>query len=339
MIVDKSFVHMLSIAELFELNVFFEFLSTPTLRYEIIGDLQSLKRSKTKNLEVVRKLSANMSRSAIEPMEFRKAALNELAGYLKIPLTGAVPIDFDTPGVSGRNGGVFIDGTIPQKQWKRWAAGDFTAEEENEGANYRRQTEEFDPQAFATERRGWAKERFPQIKNLESLIEFTDKLFVAFDVLTQEMLLGTALIHLAAPPEIESAAKARLAHVSNMRLIDIAPYAASIAKLWFIYIIGLARGIIGPRRSDVRDLEYLFYAPFCDVFVSNDALQARLWPAASSQAFFCNGQRLKEDLAMRARLRAANPARVAGMRPVPIEGSVVSEAFEAIRIKRQKNDT
>lgn len=124
--------------------------------------------------------------------------------------------------------------------------------------------------------------------------------------------------------------------VPNTRLIDFAPYAASIAKLWFVYTIGLARGFIGPRKSDVRDLEYLFYSPFCGVFVSNDDLQAKLWAAGSSQAFFCNGQRLKEDLAMRARLRAADPAKVAGMWPVPIEGSIISEAFQAIRIRNQQ---
>ena len=40
LILDKSFVEMLNVDELFELSIFFELVSTPILRKEILADIE-----------------------------------------------------------------------------------------------------------------------------------------------------------------------------------------------------------------------------------------------------------------------------------------------------------
>ena len=65
-------------------------------------------------------------------------------------------------------------------------------------------------------------------------------------------------------------------------------------KVTVTYQIALARGIFGPRRSDVCDLEYLYYAPFCRVFISGDRLHQSLWKAAH-RGIVLHGRRVQGD--------------------------------------------
>jgi hypothetical protein len=79
---------------------------------------------------------------------------------------------------------------------------------------------------------------------------------------------------------------------------------------------------------DVGDMQYLFYAPFCHVFASNDKLHRTLWPAVQQHipAFFIWGDDLKKDLRARADLREQDPQRVAGPIPIALPHSVVNAA-------------
>jgi hypothetical protein len=108
---------------------------------------------------------------------------------------------------------------------------------------------------------------------------------------------------------------------------DYAPFATSITRLTFAYQFGLARGFFGPRRSDICDLKYRYYAPFCRFFVSGDRLHNSLWGAATTNARFFTGGELKSDLKRRAELRKEAPEKVAGPNPIPLENSVITAMF------------
>jgi hypothetical protein len=112
------------------------------------------------------------------------------------------------------------------------------------------------------------------------------------------------------------------------RIRDFAPYAASVLKLYLSFIGGLGRGFIGPRPSHYVDLQYLFYAPFCMVFVSEDKFHGEMWQAASGRSTFVWGHDLKADLNVRfaARKEMTEEQLIAhgekyGFYPVEIEGS------------------
>ena len=88
------------------------------------------------------------------------------------------------------------------------------------------------------------------------------------------------------------------------RVKDLAPYAASVLRLYLTFIGGLGRGFIGPRPSHYLDLQYLFYAPFCMVFVSSDKFHRGMWPAASGENTFIWGPDLKKELQQRIEMRS-----------------------------------
>ena len=83
----------------------------------------------------------------------------------------------------------------------------------------------------------------------------------------------------------------------------LAPYAASVIRLFLAFVCGLARGFIGPRATNFIDLQYLYYSPFCMVFVSNDKFHREMWPATAGVHSFLWGQDVKDDLHRRIAIR------------------------------------
>jgi hypothetical protein len=81
-------------------------------------------------------------------------------------------------------------------------------------------------------------------------------------------------------------------------LHEYAPYAAFVLTIEVFFQIALAVGLISPRASNRTDIAYLFYLPFCQIFVSNDRihrLTATLFLRPDQE--FVWGIDLKADLA------------------------------------------
>jgi len=329
LIFDKSFIEMLNVDELFELDVFFDLVSTPILRREILANLQKKSTAERNALFVMKSLCSKMSRSGIEPMEYRSAALHELNTGKPIPMHGAMLIDATAPHVRiGRSGGVHIDGRELQWDWRRWAEGIFTEEELKLAADHRRMVGDYDPDALCKQWRAKGAEWFGDCKNIQQITAKIDGLIEDAALPAQELILNLTTSWLSATDGFKQ-------HLLNLlrlgrvgRVKDYAPFATSVVRLSLVYQFSLVRGIIGPRRSDICDLEYLYYAPFCRFFISGDRLHKSLWQATTTKAMFCNGVEVKADLKRRAELRKEDPDKVAGPEPIPLKDSVLNRMFE-----------
>jgi hypothetical protein len=261
-------------------------------------------------------------------MEYRRAALSELQSGMPIAMHGAMLIDLSAPHVSvGYGGGIHFDGRQLQWDWRRWAEGDFTDEERSLAASHRSDIDGYDPESLRQRSKAFAVRFFGDCKNIESLIARIDTLIDDPNPITQELILGFTTSWIAATKELEQYLMSLLRIGRIRRVKDYAPFATSITRLTFAYQFGLARGFFGPRRSDMCDLEYLYYAPFCRFFVSGDRLHKSLWGAATTNAQFFTGSELKADLKRRAELRKEAPDKVAGPNPIPLENSVITELF------------
>jgi hypothetical protein len=334
-IFDKSFVQMLNEDELFEFCVFFQPVGTPILRKEILADLDKPSTAERNVNVVLKSLCAKVARSGLEPMEYRRAALTELATGEPIAMHGAVLIDLSAPHVTVHpGGGVYVDGRQLQWDWRRWEAGEFTDEERAAAVNHRRELEEYDPEGFRKRSKPWAQHFFGQCKTVEALIAKIDSLIDDPAFTTQELILGLTLNWLSATKGFHAHLLGQLRSGQIKRVKDYAPFATSITRITLTYQFGLARGFFGPRRSDMCDLEYLYYSPFCKFFVSNDRLHKSLWPATTTNAMFCNGKELQSDLGRRAKLRKEAPEKVAGMYPIPLENSIITAMFQHLRDRR-----
>jgi hypothetical protein len=77
------------------------------------------------------------------------------------------------------------------------------------------------------------------------------------------------------------------------------PYAAYVLTIDFFFYLAISAGLISSERSSNRiDIAYLYYLPFCMIFVSNDKLHRNTAPLfmRENQEFIW-GEDLKADLA------------------------------------------
>jgi hypothetical protein len=81
-------------------------------------------------------------------------------------------------------------------------------------------------------------------------------------------------------------------------LASYAPFAAHVLKVELFFQIALAANLISTERASNRaDIAYLFYLPFCHLFVSGDKLHQRCAPAfLSKEQDFLWGPDLKYAL-------------------------------------------
>ncbi len=81
-------------------------------------------------------------------------------------------------------------------------------------------------------------------------------------------------------------------------LSDFSPYARFCMIASLTAFIGISKGLLGSRSSNMIDLEYLYYLPFCSIFSSNDKFQLQLAPLLiGDDQYIVSGDVLKDDLA------------------------------------------
>ena len=130
-------------------------------------------------------------------------------------------------------------------------------------------------------------------------MERTDELLGSRDPERLSALLATlfALLRIM-PPEIVTVTIAHAVQ-RGVTFPRYAPYAASVARIFLVFVATSLAKLIPQRETNLIDLQYLFYAPFGHGFASNDVLHQRLWPAVTSSSVFMTGNALQADLAAR----------------------------------------
>lgn len=346
LIFDKSFLQMLNGEEVMELCTLFHPVIAPPLTREILGDLKKEQSSTNRiPVDVVKSLARKMDfATGIQPADFRKVTIANLLGG-EVPMFGQVPVDTTAPNVRTlKDGGAMLYDCVPdQRMWERWAIGDFSTEEQELATAWRRGLAKVDLRAIGDSWREFARDRFKSASNVSELVAQVDILLSDPEPETQIELLGFILDFVRTPTTIKRIAYNLLLERRYTRLCDFAPYAASVLKLYLVFIGGLARRFIGPRPSHYVDLQYLFYAPFCMVFTSADKLHRDLWPATAGINSFVWGPDLKADIANRIVVERNMPeAEITAHRqeysfyPIEIEGSITNDLWK--RYMRPRNE-
>ena len=109
-----------------------------------------------------------------------------------------------------------------------------------------------------------------------------------------------------------------------MQLVNFAPYAFHCTRTFLLLLAGTQHRLFTDRSSNRIDIEYLFYAPFCEVFVSRDRLHRQLAPMVlkSGQRFVWSDD-FKAELARLVQERKAKEesTTVPGGRPASGDGN------------------
>lgn len=334
-IFDKSLLQSLSAAEVGELAAHFEPVCVPTLINEIIGDLAKPPADPSRlPSDVVRTLSRKMiSAHGLEPISPVELAAGELLGRA-VPMTGVVPTG--GPHVRSLEGGKYLayDSSPQQRMWMKWAAGDFSPIENSIAEFYRSQLGNIDLDALAS---GWAefvRDWLGNPNTFESLLSRIDEVLTSNDARVRREVLRVMYELVAVGDDLRCAAYEFFDQNPRVSIVSRLPYSTHLLRVYMAYACSLARGFAGPRPTDRVDLQYLFFAPFCQVFTSSDRFHRTFWSAVTSSAIFVWGPDLKRDLAKRADLRTSmtredwkQHRRSYGLHPVPIPDSVVSDVW------------
>jgi hypothetical protein len=301
LIFDKSFVEMLNPEEVSELSMHFKFVGTPTLIGEIIADLKLEPSERRVPSDVVKALSRKMQKvHGLQPANYRKLALANIYAH-EISMIGQVPVDGSAPNVhvTKDRRGVFYDSKPGQILWARWANGEFGVEDELTATTWRNGIEKIDLDGLATVWKEFSYGHFSSARNQDELISAIDVFLRDSTPAVQREILNMTLDLVKASAQDRRVAHA-LMNIGEMRsVLEFAPYAASVLRLFLAFVCGLARGFIGPRPTNYIDLQYLYYSPFCMVFVSNDKFHREMWRATSGVHSFVWGQDIKDDLRQR----------------------------------------
>jgi hypothetical protein len=327
LIFDKSFLQMLNPEEISELSMHFKFVGTPTLIGEIIADLKLEPSERGVRSDVVKALSRKMQKThGLQPANYRKLALANIYAH-EISMIGQVPVDGAAPNVhvTEDRRGVLYDSTPEQALWARWADGEFGTEDELTATTWRNGIEQIDLGGLAKIWKEFSSLHFGSTRNQGELISALDVFLKDSAPAAQREILTMTLDLLKASAEDRRLAHA-LMNIGEMRsVLEFAPYAASVIRLFLAFVCGLARGFIGPRPTNYIDLQYLFYSPFCMVFVSNDKFHREMWRATSGVHTFLWGQDLKDDLRRRIAIRRERNKSVGKTNEKPDSSCTVEE--------------
>jgi hypothetical protein len=110
--------------------------------------------------------------------------------------------------------------------------------------------------------------------------------------------MNLAFAFLGVPPDMQRAILKRWSLAGYAPLLEHAPYTAFVLTIDVFFHVAMAASLIAATRPSHRvDIAYLFYLPFCHVFVSNDKLHAQVAPLfLRPEQVFMPGDRLKGDL-------------------------------------------
>ena len=296
LIYDKSAMQRLSADEAKWLTHFFRSNITPVYLLEVMGDLaKSAKRGTPESM--VAALAAKTSSLGSLPNVLHTELLDqEILGnpveMRGVPVVGGAQMVTTSTGKKG----VFFDESPEEKTLRRWQDSAFHEKEHAHANAYRQNAKSIDLQAFIRASKAVRPKGEKLASSLCELLEVVD-LFLD-EPSTQYRTLSTALEMFDQPESSKRHVKKHWAAYGRPPVRHFLPYTHHCMRVFTLFGHGVGLGLISQRPTNVIDLQYLFYLPFCMVFTSADNLHHDLAPL-----FITDKQRYVKSDDMQAALR------------------------------------
>lgn len=298
-IFDKSFLESLTLDEAVWFDNFFLANITPIFYVETLADLE--KESKKGKIsrtpeELVGELSNKTPVMNPVPNIFHlRLVVGDLLGQ-KVEMS-----TYHRPIISGGQYNVTPDGKIGVdfKQFpeaaalERWKRHEFLEIEREVAKDWRKSLTDLNFDSLIDQ----AKSVVPsetRLATLEDVKRFAD----GFIRGRYNQLIHLALNILDVPEKARRPILKRWYSTRPMPFDEFAPYAAHVLKVDLFFYLCADKSLIAKERpSNKIDVSYLYYLPFCSVFVSSDKLHSRTVPLfIGDEQSFISGAELKEDL-------------------------------------------
>lgn len=275
---DKSAIQLLSREEARWFTHFFRGVITPVFLAESLSNLAKEFSDNRDPTKVVAAMAAKVQDMGSLPnVPHTELITMNLRGY-QVEMRG-VPLVGGAQRVQAANGewGVFIDETPEEKALRRWQSGEFDNTERAHAAGWRVTSKSFDLQALVRSMK-LSKEQRANISDLTlSHIKRAVDLFLG-DPAAQFRTLSSAFEAFDVDPKEQSVLKRKWAELGRPHISHFAPYAYFALRLTTTFFAGVSLRRIPERPTNIIDLQYLYYLPFCQVFTSGDKLHRELAP-------------------------------------------------------------
>jgi hypothetical protein len=294
---DKSFLQSLSIDE----SVWFDCLFTPVVcplfYVETLADLEkAVKAGRTPEAEVGVIAEKFPDMSGMPCVYHNQAAISELLGDEKVPMTGQVPVPGGRYSETDGRLGVVYERSPESEAFSRWQDGKFLEVERDAARLWRATLSNINLEEAA---KGLRLENGKAVTLCRSLQEARQ---VAESLLANNQdrmrVMRFVIDALQVPHRYQHQVIERWKTWNYPPLPKYAPYACHVATVEVFFFLAIASRLIGTQRPSNRvDLAYLNYVPFGNIFVSSDDLHRRCVPHfLRSDQEFVWGIELRNDL-------------------------------------------
>jgi hypothetical protein len=298
LIFDKSFLQSLNVDEAVWLDNFFLTVITPLFFVETLADLEKeVHRGRTPE-QVVGSL-------AYKTPDLQSYMAAHHGTLLWADLHGQkVPMDGRIPRAGGRyvtldgKQGVVYERTPEEEAFTRWQRHEFLDLERQIAKVWRRNVTNIDHTGNYALFSGFY-ESFRKPKTLSDAKHIADTLISLLD---EEKALPFGLSMLGVPAEDHGEIVQRWTAAGKPLLREYASYFMHMFSVDFFFHLAIAADLISRVRPEGKadnkvDIAYLYYLPFCMVFVSSDNLHKRVVPLfLRPDQSFVGGPDLKADL-------------------------------------------
>ena len=273
---DKSFLQSLSLHESVLFDNFFNAVICPLFFVETLADLdKAVRQGRTPEQEVGIIADKVPELSSYPNLHHTNLGIANLMGQ-PITMEGRVIVAGGRPvKVDGKSGVVY--GQSPEAEaFSRWQKREFLHVERHIARTWRQALNAIDLMTLAAGMRAMGVDA-QTCRTLAEAREIARAFLNRTDNVPDQIKL--ARIVLGAPVPCEALALKEWEARGRPSLAAYAPYAGHMMAVELFFQIALAANLIGTERPSNRvDIAYLFYLPFCQVFVSSDKLHRRCAP-------------------------------------------------------------
>jgi hypothetical protein len=294
-IFDKSFLQSLSLDEAVWFDNFFYSNITPLFFVETLADLEKAVRAgRTPEREVGIIADKTPELKAAPNMFHLQICTTSLMGY-ETPMRGQIVVAGGKPVKTADQSGIVYEESPEAEAFGRWQRGEFLDIERQYAKLWRRAIKSLDLKGTLQdlETIGLSPDKCRTLEQAKAIAESfldapgysLDRIQFVFNVLD-------------VPPRVHLTILQRWADSGFPPLRTFAPYAAYVLMIEVFFHIAVAANLISREKvTNKIDLAYLFYLPFCMVFVSSDNFHKRCSPLfLRDDQEFVWGPELKSDL-------------------------------------------
>ena len=291
---DKSFLQSLSVDESMWFDNFFRANICPLFYVETLADLEKRVREGRNAEQEVGVIAAKFPEMYGSPNAYHGIlAIGDLTGK-PVAMTGQIMLASGRLAKTATNVMAIVEQSPEADAFARWQRCEFQEIERRYARAWREGLSSLDLDQVAKNLRAQGIDR-TSCKELADAKRLAESLFSSSNKSSD---LELALQLLGVPLQLRKSAMKRWKRSGCPSLNNHAPYAAYVLTVQLFFQIALAANLISTgRSSNFVDIAYLFYLPFCQIFVSSDRLHRNCAPLfLRKEQEFVWGEELKGGL-------------------------------------------